>query len=577
MSLTISKLNFRPDQPGANLPLLLRRDEASLIPTFTRPAPDSEWAHYPVAYRVDVPNADQVFIEVTLHNPDDTPVETRIRAVGEGVLGQLDWLDVAVAAGASIPLKLRLEDTRLSQEGVDVREVTWNWQFERPTANGPQITTLGVSRLTVYTVLGEPGPPWVQLPNNSLELPWAAVLDYACRWARGARTVRAAADLISRQVYLLGRTPFPLAVPNPKPFLTYREADHFSNGEFFNSEEQLLYPGAFFCDLLLLRLRGADDGEGALNCSDCASIVSVFTNLLGGKLVQARIDGPPSTDPNARFETHPVLMLGDPPAGFRRMKFRFHEVALEAPHPPNQPPDPALLAWDACLAPDDDGNPAPPHVDATPVGLPLGHGAAPASYLARLAPAGSGLRVTGTKQRRLVPEPPQAATPEQLTRLFPKGPRAPEEWPRTPLPGLPFTRLISMLKLLLADRWQLEQWTSVARITWSDAIRMSWGRIGAPLGSAWVSVTLQDCRTARCANDLLWQTIHSIHTGPPPKFPGTELFGYVAFGDLERGFYVAFGRYLFQVVIPLGNPGLLRFIQDFIPRLPGVLLGLIVP
>ncbi|MCC2669095.1 MAG: LamG domain protein jellyroll fold domain protein [Armatimonadetes bacterium] len=569
MSLTITKLSFRSKGERGNLPLLLRRDEVSLVPAETRPNPESDWTHYPLAYRLDVAKANEVWVDVTFINDGSEPLVTQIRTGDEdtlfdpralGVLGLIVTDSVEIANGEPVTIPIQAKGVSLAGRGVGVHEVTWKWQYAEQTANGLQWVTLGVSRLTVYTLLSTPGPPWVDTAGFA-ELPWTTVLDHACRWARCARTVEAAADRISRHLFRLGRIPFPLEGQGGA-LLRYGSTDNFSNGDLFDSEAEKLHPGAFFCDLFLLRLRGTQDQYRLLNCSDCATIVSTFTNILGGRLEQLRIDRPDTnsdeTPPPLRlFTTHQVQMLGDPVDTWRPMEFEFHEVAvLEVD---GGPP----LVWDACLAFEARGAAFPTRMTRE-------------DYLALLTPSTAELRLIHRGRRRLVPEPPRVPEAGELDERFPRTCHAPRNWPAIEVAPMPIAVMISVLRRVLAGRWRLKRWDFDPRSNWPEAVSMTWVSSGEAEEPAWLTAVMYECPTPRAANDLLWQTVHSQPSGPPPLL--SERGVCVAYGSPERGYYLAFSRYMFRIAAPrLGRP-VTVLLENFLTRtLPRLLARLLDP
>lgn len=65
---------------------------------------------------------------------------------------------------------------------------------------------MAVTRHRIYTVLDVPTAPWTHTPFNptNTQLPWAAALDRACDWVRGATAKDQAAKLITESIYALG-------------------------------------------------------------------------------------------------------------------------------------------------------------------------------------------------------------------------------------------------------------------------------------------------------------------------------------------------------------------------------------
>jgi hypothetical protein len=240
-----------------------------------------------------------------------------------------------------------LENVRLSDFGVRAHTITWRWQFCVP----PDETwaDFATSTHTIYAVLELPKLPWQLLPFNAtnFQLPWVEVLDVACRWAAGARSLDDAATQVTRQVNGLGPA-----------FIRYdcaNGAPHFTDT-------------GFHCERFLARLNNLEQVSNqpvprVVNCCDCASIVTTFANVLGCDLSTARMGGGPA------FDLNPVLTIGSDvwsiPCG--RFNFGFHEVAWKA----GATADDAL--FDACLQLDGDINPAAePHTPLLPANIIFG-------------------------------------------------------------------------------------------------------------------------------------------------------------------------------------------------------------
>lgn len=250
---------------------------------------------------------------------------------------------------------------------IGVWDTEWKWEYRNKHHRGWRL--IGRSCHRIYVLLNLPKAPWRQYPftSNNTQLLWTDVLDYACRWAAGARTVRHAASLITRNVYALGPTTF-----------TY---DCRGGG---NSNYS--YPD-FDCTALLERLRG-DIGNGQyVNCSDCAAMVSTFANALGCDLWQSKMGW--------NFALNRLLAIGgsrwQTPCGW--YWFQYHEVAWKNPCTATDG------LFDACLQVDGNDNPGRPPLPSLPCGVRFDR------YVYRLAsPIGrpNCIPRPQTKQRRRV-------------------------------------------------------------------------------------------------------------------------------------------------------------------------------
>jgi hypothetical protein len=199
----------------------------------------------------------------------------------------------------------------LGDRGVNVSDVTWQWQTR--TAPGQPWLPLATTQHRVYTILAPPTLPWHPRPQaaDDTQVAWTAALDIACRWASGARDERAAATSVTEAVNGLGGL---IEYGCPIGALTMYAAP--------------LGLDAFDCSGFLELLEGGPGNGRFVNCSDCATFVSTFANLLGGDLWQSRMG---SYVPS--FETNPLLAIGatrvGSPCGWG-LGFTYHEVAWTA-------------------------------------------------------------------------------------------------------------------------------------------------------------------------------------------------------------------------------------------------------
>ena len=272
----------------------------------------------------------------------------------------------------------RLSYPPIYSRGVGVHTVRWRWQFRRNTA-GPW-TDFANSAHRIYTILDVPTAPWLQQPFHpaNMQLPWTEVLDYACRWARGARTPDDAAVAVTQRVYALGPELLEYGCP------------------ILGLTEYAMPEGYFNCTAFLDRLRGGIGNGRYLNCTDCATIVSTFGNSLGCDLSQARMG---MVAPF--FAMNPVLAIGSnlwqPACGLPG--FYYHEVAWKGACTANDE------VFDACLLVDRDVNPSgAPHLPLLPANMRFGE-PGEGGYCDRLAaPQSRHLCAPQpvTRQRRLV-------------------------------------------------------------------------------------------------------------------------------------------------------------------------------
>ena len=262
---------------------------------------------------------------------------THLNALGEVKAREVEFRP----DGLTDYVTLDLEGVRIWHRGANVDDTVWQWQCRRPQdsswSNLAQRT-----RHRIYTVLSTPKSPWTQTPSNAPNLPWTEVLDYACRWAEFAETADAVACRIADKVYNLGPQIMEYDCPGGG-------ATHYAMGNFDCSE---------FLELL----RGGVGFGRYVNCTDCATIVSTFANVLGCDLWQSRM--------GYSFGLNPILALGSniwqPACNWSG--FYYHEVAWKGACTENDG------VFDACLKVDGDEDPtAPPHTPVLPCNMKFGN------------------------------------------------------------------------------------------------------------------------------------------------------------------------------------------------------------
>lgn len=265
------------------------------------------------------------------------------------VLGEVASRQVSFGpADSTGPQKFTLKNVRLASRGVGVSDIAWLWQFR--AAPGDPWRDLQTTRHRVFTVVALPTAPWSDQPQpgDGTALPWTETLEFACRWATGARSRDDAARRITESVFALGGRLLEYSCP-----IGTLESYSISILDLFN------------LTAFLRRLRGGVGQGRYVNCSDCASIVSTFANSLGCDLWQSRMGVY-----NPSFQTNPILAIGtsvfQSPCGWGT-GFTYHEVAWKGACTANDE------VFDACLALDADATPfAPPHVPLLPVNMRFG-------------------------------------------------------------------------------------------------------------------------------------------------------------------------------------------------------------
>jgi hypothetical protein len=249
-----------------------------------------------------------------------------------------------------------LLNPKIWTKGVGVYFTEWQWQYRRTRKQ--KWTNMQMSRHKIYVILEAPKSSWNQTANSD-QLPWTEVLDYSCNWARFAKTRDEAATKITESVYGLGPATFEYDCPGGG-------SSHYASWTTFN------------CTKFLEKLKGLFGNGKYINCTDCATIVTTFSNVLGCDLWSSRMQ--------SSFKLNPLLAIGSntwqTACGWSG--FSYHEVAWKNNCDANDE------IFDACLQVDADANPTgPPHSGMLPVNIKFGD-CNTMDYRLRLSPGVAG-------------------------------------------------------------------------------------------------------------------------------------------------------------------------------------------
>jgi len=301
------------------------------------------------------------------------------RVLSVNVLGKVLMTDVPLTQGQSEFVEFKLKDVTISKAGVSVSDIIWCWQFSLDSHKWTDFATSNPTQHRIYTVLKMPTRPWQ--PNSSdssnTQQPWTEVLDYACHWAASSQLPDEAATRVTRKVYELGATILEYDGPGSG-------SSHYTFPDTIN----------FDCSRFLERLRGEEGNGKFVNCTDCATVVSSFSNIVGCDLWQSEM--------GYNFVTNPIQKIGPP--SWIPDQFLFHDVAWNDGCTKNDP------LFDACLRVDGDSDPTqqPPARPLLAVNLRLG-GPTEMQYHFRLAaPTPQGARCAAnptTRLRRIIGAP----------------------------------------------------------------------------------------------------------------------------------------------------------------------------
>jgi hypothetical protein len=267
---------------------------------------------------------------------------------GRNVLGEVKARQITFQADGESGFEMfELEKLFLLQRGVGIHTVTWRWQFRIPPTG--LWTDFAESHHKIYTVLEVPKLPWEQTPHDSgnTGLPWSEVLDYACQWAAWTYTLDDAAAHITKAVNDLG-----------KALLTYSGSTHYYAVDIYS----------FLCtDFLDLLANNKGLGK-TVDCSDCATIVSTFANVLGCNLSQSTMGEPKvnvQPQPSDFFETNPILSIGS--SNWGPTTWNYHEVAWTGGGTAYD------NVYDASLHLNNNANPAvQPYIELLPINMRFG-------------------------------------------------------------------------------------------------------------------------------------------------------------------------------------------------------------
>lgn len=274
-----------------------------------------------------------------------------LRALFGNVLGEVRARTVTFTLGQSGPVSFQLKHTKLVNARVGPHTTKWRWQYR--LMNGPWVD-FQLTEHRIFVLVDLPTAPWQQTPyqQTNTQLPWTDVLKYACQWGLGATTQVEAASRVTRGVYQLG----PAVVTYDCPG---------------GGGSQYSWGGGFDCSAFIERLQGGFGNGYYVNCSDCATFVSTFANILGCDLWQSRM----KDNGFVSFGLNPMLGIGSNTwepcchgEPFWSDAFSYHEVAWTGACTVSE------RVYDGCLQVDGDADPTvAPHTALLPVAIVFGN------------------------------------------------------------------------------------------------------------------------------------------------------------------------------------------------------------
>jgi len=158
---------------------------------------------------------------------------------------------------------------KFSINGFSKRDIIFIWKYK--DVNGKMVLMKTIIA-TVYFIPFKPNLPWMITENesnyNENQNPWTDALDMLLNWGvKGYTNATEIATQITKHV-------------NSNIYLSYdtaRGSSSLTSGD----QQQFFYSSDFIAEVKAGRTQ-------KVNCTDCATIVSTFSNLLGADLYQTR-------------------------------------------------------------------------------------------------------------------------------------------------------------------------------------------------------------------------------------------------------------------------------------------------
>ncbi|WP_084579390.1 LamG domain-containing protein [Sphingomonas azotifigens] len=358
--VALASLAFDYDPTGASVDgLTIRRNFGTDVPV-------PEWVpgrvsakDAPCAYAIASIAGKTPTVQVVVNIPAATTHTVKIQATGGGILGAIDPIAVTFK-GTTATLIVPLSNHTLANGGVQLQDVTWTWQYQVDDGSWANMAT---TRHRVYVILSLPNQPWQQgAVRSNQQLPWTDLLDYACTWARGATTTDLVLSKVTTQV-------------NSGIGLKY---DLVAGASFYTGPSAGV--SRFLCGLFLDYLTTGGGNGKTVNCTDCATIVTTFSNVLGANVFASMMFN--TADPATGFTCNQILAIGYTtwavpfPHGIGG--FSYHEVPWTGLASYSDP------LYDACLQYDTGPDPwgTGTHTAGLPVKVPFSTlGASPTPFV----------------------------------------------------------------------------------------------------------------------------------------------------------------------------------------------------
>lgn len=215
----------------------------------------------PAAYAIKETSGKTVYIQCRFQIDPASPHSTgRVKATGGGLLGAIDPVTINFVNGVSNPEYVQIPLNHRKFSGIDRQDITWEWFYQCPPSHRWYSMDIRTNH-RIYVVLQKPPEPWSQ--TVAQRYPWTSAMDYAIVNANtiGLTDEREAA---ARMVLHVNGEPLQYDIWQGSPRYY---AGGFGGGTF----------------LIVPWLAGFSNGA-IVNCYDCASAVTTFSNVVGCEL-----------------------------------------------------------------------------------------------------------------------------------------------------------------------------------------------------------------------------------------------------------------------------------------------------
>ncbi|XCP85351.1 LamG-like jellyroll fold domain-containing protein [Roseburia hominis] len=207
------------------------------------------------------------------------------------------------------------------RSAVNSFQLVLEWQVK--LENKDDWIRLAVSQNTVYVIPRLPDVPWI-----GSTLPCIPFIELSYPWVKGASTCEEIAGRITSKIN---------SMHDVFSYETMRGAPRYVSGAAGVDYNRLLND---------LQNSGTLSVPVKINCSDCACMVAIFSNLWGCTLRVRRMEGKGGVG----FKLNKVIAIGTGSWGLPfKGGFRFHAVAANFDYKISKPSDKDLMVYDACL------------------------------------------------------------------------------------------------------------------------------------------------------------------------------------------------------------------------------------